>query len=219
MPSPFEETPLSNRSLWQMAQDYVLGATTDLSELDAIAEAVLSKAGPKAQEIWNKLLVSAKDDETCSKLASILSTEKFASYEEVVDKFTTPCARLIAVHVCNALIKNKIPCDAVYALHLEGFKPTRFILSGELQYSLLPFKEAYFPKLESFLDLFRGIVKKQNLTPHRCVDAGLAQIANSVVDLVPREIIWNYTPAKPSVMEPSTDGTLGLNPLSVSGML
>ena len=191
----------------------------DKSILSSVAEQIMGSVPAEVASVWDDLSVRA-NKETCGQFVNVISSGKYDNYRAVVDSFSGPCDRLIAIHLANALIANEIPIKAAYALNLASFKPTRYLMSGEIRYSLKPFKSAYFPNLDTFNSLFSAYCLIEDITKHGCIDLALLSIVEDIVSNVPVKTIWNYNaPAKDEYSMPlGDDVAVGHDPMSTSGL-
>lgn len=70
-------------------------------------------------------------------------------YMQIVNSFTDPDERLVAVHLANALIKNNTtPSQAKY-LDLQHYPPTADFISARTAYSARPLLQTYRPGHDS----------------------------------------------------------------------
>ena len=191
MANPLAHNDLASKTIAQLATELITqGSEADSSLVESIANVILANAEEPANEIWDKLLVSAKNNQDVEAFISDISVGTFKSYKELVDSRTTPCAKLICIHLSNTLIANKVAIADAAALNLEGYRGTRYLLSGEFKYSLRPFQFAYFPKMESFVELFKARVYGLTLTPHDCLNKALYEVADDIIKLIRPGVLW-----------------------------
>lgn len=115
-------------------------ATQDL--LEAVGDLILQKAGKVGQQIWKRKLCLANDG-TASSFTQKLGSKQFSTYRSVVESFTGAIERLIALHLANALISQRLSIEDAYNIDVANWPATTQFASGKKAYSIIPLATAY----------------------------------------------------------------------------
>ena len=95
---------------------------------------------------WKMKLVSATEAETSQFYAACGAA---ASWKDAVSSIAQAVPRLVAIHISNALIANRVPFSQ--ACRNEAHPCTESLRSGAARYSLIPLLSAYAPQLINYV--------------------------------------------------------------------
>lgn len=151
--------------------------------LREFGQMLFMKASPDLQKRWKKKMVlpsKAQIDAFQSKLHS----KKFKCYKDLVEDFSCPCDRLVAVNLSNAFLANHQPIQDSYNTDIRKYGPTCLYSNLKRYHSAIPLVSAYAPRRifedfgEAFADL---VVHKLRNVRHTSVQAVVKDL---VFDLV-----------------------------------
>ena len=113
---------------------------------------ILHKGGDRAKAIWEKKLAKpakAHIEMFASRLADPETRRKTTSYDALVQAYPDKghaVARLVAVHLSNALIHQNIPFTDSHGVDIRAWGPTAEFATGKKYFSLVPLVSAYAPR-------------------------------------------------------------------------
>lgn len=113
---------------------------------------LLHKGGQRAGAIWkNKLLAPTKEHiKTCAtRLADPSIRQQLQTYEAFVQSYPEKghaVARLVALHLCNALKHHNIAFPDSIGVDIYTWGPTAEFANGQKYFSLTPLLSAYAPR-------------------------------------------------------------------------
>jgi len=102
---------------------------------------------------WSRKLVLPKRA-TIDKVQRMLKKGEFKNFRKLISSFKTPNDRLIALHICNALIKNSVRPSVAKELDLKRFPATKDFCRAHKPYSLRPLLSVYGAKNMTYEQAF-----------------------------------------------------------------
>ena len=215
--NPLSANPEANPLLIEVARS-VIRKTGDfeVKDLTSLAEAVMTHSSKSGD--WHNLLVSVKDMECVPEFIQKASTGSYSSYEDLIVTFKSPCERMVAIHLSNALIAGNIDITKLHKIHLESFQGTRFLISGEAKMSLAPFRDAYLPKDFTFVTAFTACASCLRIAPHPCIDKLIFDLVGEIVEGVDPKVICGYKEPVEEVPAQLSGGIAGQTPMASNGV-
>lgn len=126
---------------------------------------------PAQLERWQRKLVMA-NPVTVREVQARLSTAQ--GYSRLVDSFSLPVDRLVAIHLANALIAHRVP--PTEAPDLAQWEPTAALANGRHPFSLTPLVTAYCASDLTAPEAIVWLAFEQVVIDH-------SQVAQAVMDL------------------------------------
>jgi hypothetical protein len=168
-------TPEPQVLLFQNKQDSP-EAARDL--LVACGEAIWLLQEDWHHEVWNRKLVldnSGVGEQFNKKLQS----GQFSTYKSLVESFSGAVERLVALHLSNALIYNRVPCKDAQQVNVLEWPCTCDLATGKEPYSILPLLGAYCERncWESFPESFACYAMNS-------VKCGRADVAKKLAEVI-----------------------------------
>jgi len=106
---------------------------------------VYNTASEEVQNLWDLKLV-LPSNEQIDAFQHKLHTG-FKSYREIVESFSTPCDRLVAINLANAMMANGQAFEGAFNVDVRKFGPTQEYANMKRYHSLKPLMGAYAPRL------------------------------------------------------------------------
>ncbi len=75
--------------------------------------------------------------------------EEGTPYDQILSRFTDPDARLVVIHLINALKKNHVSAERAKDLDLDHYPPTADFMTAEKPYSARPLLRTFRPAHEN----------------------------------------------------------------------
>ena len=108
------------------------------------------KFDPATKQRWEFKLVVPKDEDITAAQEAL--TAETVGYEAAVNRIGGPVSRLVAIHLFNALIQNRVSFADAKGLKLKEWGSTSAFATLKSPFSLVPLSYAYGPRTlnESF---------------------------------------------------------------------
>ena len=159
--------------------------TSGQAAVEAAGAVILALSGQEGQRLWQDKLVKACPG-AVDEFNGKLSSGQYSQFRGIVDSFTNPVGRLVALHLANAFIGSYTPIAAATGLDIKTWPKTAEFCSGGARYSLTPLVSAYCqPELwQSFPKAFYARVTKGNIpSSHTAVGAEFDKLMDEIVAL------------------------------------
>lgn len=137
----------------------VLGTGPHLvgSLLAALGAKIAHQFSPSSKARWASQLVFARPSQIDA-FAGRLAQQKCETYKDLVDSFSSAVDRLVALHIANALIANRVPIAEGVNLDIRKWGATEKFAAQLTPYSLIPLVSAYCPQFSEFSRTFSAFV-------------------------------------------------------------
>lgn len=112
--------------------------------LRALGDRLYLDISPEARTRWSRLL-SPAPAACVAEVQTRLASGKFRSFSNLVKDLTSAVERLVAIHLCNGLIKSSVVIEGATNLDLNTWGTTASYASGQTPHSLIPLASAYSP--------------------------------------------------------------------------
>jgi hypothetical protein len=147
--------------------------------LISCGEVIWLTQSPQDREIWTRKLVF-EDSGIAANFNEKLQSGQFSSYKSIVESFDNSIHRLVALHLANALIYNRVPCGQ--GINVLEWPQTTGLANGQIPYSILPLLGAYCDSdcWESFPRAFMHHVMGTVRCARKEVAEKLADIVESI---------------------------------------
>lgn len=144
---------------------------------------VYAKASPELKKRWElKLVVPSKAQ--IDSFQSKLACRSFKSFKDLVEDYSCPCDRLVAVNISNAFLANRQPIVDAYEMDIRKYGPTCSYANSKRFHSTIPLVSAYSPRriYEDFGEAFADAVAKNlRSVRHTSVQAVIRNILEDVI--------------------------------------
>lgn len=151
------------------------------------AHELLTEVGNMVASKWVSPVVAARWKHklvlpTSEQIGAVQDRISSGPYTQVVESFTNPVDRLVAIHVVNALIANRVRVAECKNIDIRQWGATSDFCRRKRYYSLTPLISAYCSRslYENYGSAFANVALCLELATHSAVSASFKKL---VVDL------------------------------------
>lgn len=158
----------------------------DYAILREFGNAILRKSTPDARQRWERKL-ALPTKEQLDNFQRVISSKDFKKYDDIVQEFSGPIDRLVAINLVNAFVANCTSVSQLKNLDIRVWGPTRQYASGQRYHSLIPIISPYTPSHifanfgEAFAD---GLVWNYRFVRHTNVAQALRSLLLDIAKTV-----------------------------------